>query len=219
MRTSQPSSTRRRRRHRAEPTATAAVIEPPWQKLYVLGKPRPCKFRGIIEGCFGTFSLTNGARQTCDNPACKKELRAETHNPAGKKYDAANRPLINARRRKNHPVKKGRINQLRRDRTAANRKLKPCRITSIADAKLPTGGLRAAFAEARKTCLGTFYPKGKQQTCSTSCSDALEKLGQYKRQLKWNRANRDQVNAAREKWRTGNKIAGRAPDVGAGRQP
>ena len=154
------------------------------------GKPKPCKFRGVIETCFGTFPLTSGMRETCDNPACKKELRAQTHRPAVRKYDAANRGPINARRRKNYPVKRGRINELRRKTTAANRKLKPCKITTIADADLPTDGLRATFAKVRKTCLGAFYPKGKQQTCSTPCSDALEKLGQYKRQLKWNRANK-----------------------------
>lgn len=182
------------------------------------GKPKPCKFRGVIETCFGTFPLTSGMRETCDNPACKKELRAQTHRPAVRKYDAANRGPINARRRKNYPVKRGRINELRRKTTAANRKLKPCKITTIADADLPTDGLRATFAKVRKTCLGAFYPKGKQQTCSTPCSDALEKLGQYKRQLKWNRANKDQVNAARGKWRAQNKAAGRAHDVGPRRQ-
>jgi hypothetical protein len=197
------------------------VIEtaPPWQKLYVLGKPKPCKFRGIIETCFGTFPITNGMRETCDNPACKKRLRALSARPANSKWAKNNRPAINARRKANHPAKRDRINELRRVGTAARRKLKPCEIASIADAKLPTDGLRAAFAEARKTCLGSFYPKGKQQTCSKACSDALGKLGHYGHQLKWNRANKNQVNAAKEKWRAGNKAAGRAPDVGARRQP
>jgi hypothetical protein len=210
LRSSQPSSIRRRRRRKTEPAVTAAVAEtpPPWQQLYVLGRPKPCKFDGIIEGCFGTFPITNGMRETCDNPACKKELRAQTHRPAVRKYDAANRPSINARRKKNYPVKKGRINELRRASTAANRKLKPCKITTISDADLPTDGLRATFAKARKTCLGTFYPKGKQQTCSTPCSDALEKLGQYKRQRKWNGKNKAKINAAKKHRRARREGAG-----------
>ena len=209
MRTSQPSLTRRRRRRKAEPTVAAAVVETPapWERLYVLGKPKPCKFRGIIPTCFGTFPLVPG-KETCDNPACKKELRALTHRPAVRKYDGANRGTINARRRKNYPVKKGRINDLRRQSTAANRKQKPCKITSIADAELPTGGLRVAFAEARKTCLGAFFAKGKQQTCSTPCSDALEKLGQYKRQRKWDAKNKAKISAAKKRRRARRKAAG-----------
>jgi hypothetical protein len=160
-------------------------------------------------------------QETCDNPACKKELRAQSHRPAVRKYDAdpINKAATKARRKRNFPAKKARINELRRAGTAARRKPKPCKVANISDAQLPTGALRAAFADAHKTCRGAFYPKGKQQTCSKACSDALGKLGQYKRQLKWNRANKDQVNAVREKWRAGNKAAGRAPDVGPRRQP
>jgi hypothetical protein len=178
----------------------------------VTGKPKPCKYRGKIEGCFGTFP-TNGYKQTCDNPACKKELRAETRRPASKKYAAANRPLINARRRKNYPQKKGRINELRRQGTAAKRQQKPCNIATIAVAELPTAGLRAAFAKARKTCLGAFFAKGKQQTCSAPCSEALEKLGQYKRQRRWDAKNKAKINAAKKRRRARNKARGRPRDA------
>lgn len=212
MRTSKPSPIRRRRRRKAEPAIAAAVVEAPapWQKLYVLGRQKPCKFRGIIEGCFGTFLQTSGAKQTCDNPACKKELRAQSHRLATRKYDPANRPSINARRKKNYPVKKGRINELRRKATAANRQLKSCKITTITDADLPTDHHRAVFAEARKTCLGKFYPKGKTQTCSDPCSDALEALGQYKRSRRWRTGPKGnaKTNSTRGRWRARREAAG-----------
>lgn len=219
MRTSQPSPTRRRRRRRTEPTVTAAVVEAPapWEKLYKVGKPKDCKYRGVIKSCFGTFKITKGNRLTCDNPACKKRLRKDTHDPAVRKYNAdpANRATTNTRRKRNYPATKDRINKLRRDATAANRKLKPCEITNIDDAKLPTAGLRAAFAEARKTCLGEFFPNGKQQTCSKPCSDALAKLGAYKRQRKSDAKNKAKINATKRKRRARNKAAGRGRDVGA----
>jgi hypothetical protein len=90
----------------------------------------------------------------------------------------------------------------------ANRQQKPCKITTITDADLPTDGLRAAFAKARKTCLGRFYPKGKQGTCSDPCSDALEKLGQYKRQRKWDAKNKVKISAAKKRRRARRKTAG-----------
>jgi hypothetical protein len=145
----------------------------------VLGRPEPCKFRGIIETCFGTFPRANN-KKTCDNPACKKELRALTHKPANLKWVKANRDAINARRRKNYPLKKDRRNDLRRQSTAANRKEKPCAMYGVV-----------------KTCRGTFFPKGKQRTCSPECSKALAAKGQARRTGKYYAANRAKLNAKR----------------------
>jgi hypothetical protein len=189
----------------------------PVDKLYATGKPKPCKYRGQIEGCFGTFP-TNGYKLTCDNLACKKELRAETRRPAARKYAAANRGMINARRKRNFPAKKGRINELRRAATYANRKLKTCKITTITDAKLPTAFLRATFAAARKICLGEFYPTGKQQTCPGACSEALAKLGGRRRQQKYNASPKGKIrnNTTKQERRVGNKAKGLPPDAPKG---
>jgi hypothetical protein len=199
-----------------------SVLDKVRDKLFVTGKPKPCKYRGVIESCFGTFTRTwrTAARLTCDNPACKKRLRKDTQGPAVRRYqaDPVNRAtVINPRRRRNYPAAKGRINQLRRDATYANRQLKPCKITTIDVAKLPTAGLRATFAEARKTCLGEFYPKGKTQTCSDPCSDALAKLGGYKRQRKWDAKNKPKISTAKKKRRARNKARGMPPDAAQGR--
>ena len=216
MRTSQRSR-RGGRPPKAEPAVATApsALDKVRSELWVLGKKKDCKYRGVIESCFGTFLLHvgNRAQATCDNPACKKRLRADTARPAGKRYSAnpINRAtVINPRRRRNYPATKGRINELRRDATFANRKLKPCKITTISDADLPTDHHRAVFAKARKTCLGEFYPRGKTQTCSDPCSDALAALGQYRRGRRWRTGPKGntKTNSTRGRWRKKRKAAG-----------
>jgi hypothetical protein len=223
LRTS-PRSRRGGRPRKAEPAVAAApsLLDKVRSEIFAEGKTKPCKYRGIVEGCRGTFTLTwRGAKETCDNPACKKKLRADTHAPANKRYnsDPINKDtVINPRRRRNYPAAKGRINKLRRDATYANRQLKPCVIPTIADADLPTDFLRDLFAKARKTCLGEFYPKGKTRTCSDPCSKALAKLGERKRQQRYNGSPKGKIknNTAKKKRRAGNKAKGLAPDTPKG---
>jgi hypothetical protein len=221
LRTSKPSPTRRRRSRKTEPAAAVIEKPSPIEKLYVEGKSKPCKYRGVIDSCFGAFTITwrTARRETCDNVACKKKLRAESHSRACKTYNAdpVNRTtIINPRRRRNYPAVKGRRNKRRRETTYANRQLKPCEVTLIADADLPTDHHRANFAKARKTCLGKFYPKGKTETCSDPCSEALEKLSHYWRQKRSNAKNKPKTNATKKKRRAANKAKGLAPDTPKG---
>jgi hypothetical protein len=222
LRTSQRSR-RGGRPPKAEPAVATApsALDKVRSEIFIEGKTRPCKYRGTIKSCFGEFTLTwrTAARQTFDNVACIKRLRKDTHDPAVRRYNAdpVNRAtVINPRRRRNYPAAKGRINQLRRDATFDNRQLKPCEITTISDADLPTDHHRATFAKARKTCLGEFYPKGKTQTCSDPCSEALEKLSHYWRQKKSNTKNKAKANATRSKRRAQNKAKGLPPDTPKG---
>jgi hypothetical protein len=81
---------------------------------------------------------------------------------------------------------------------------------------LPTDHHRANFAEARKTCLREFYPRGKTETCSDPCSKALQQLSHYWRQKKSNAKNKARTNATKAKRRAENKANGLPPDTPKG---
>jgi hypothetical protein len=104
--------TRRYRKRNAKPVvAVPAVAAPPEPSLldkllaeaFATGKTKPCKYAGIVDGCFGVFTLGKhkGTKEVCDNSACKKRLRAESNNLATARYYKNNKPQ--AQRYRNGP--------------------------------------------------------------------------------------------------------------------
>jgi hypothetical protein len=86
--------------------AATSVLDKVRSEIFVEGKTKACKYRGIVEGCRGTFTITwRAARLTCDNPACKKRLRKDSHDPAVKRYNADPIKLIIMQGRKRIELK------------------------------------------------------------------------------------------------------------------
>jgi hypothetical protein len=101
-------------------------------------------------------------------PECRRKLKLSIQRRANKKFYQNHREEILASKKTN------RLN------TAANRKEKPCAMYGVV-----------------KTCRGTFFPKGKQQTCTPECSKALAAKGQARRSRKWEAKNR---SSRRVRW-------------------
>jgi hypothetical protein len=100
--------TRRYRKRNAKTVVAAPVVAAPPEpslldklraQTFVIGKVKPCKYAGIVDGCLGVFTLGfgQGNKETCDNLTCKNRLRTDTNNPASTKYRKNNKAEIKTR--------------------------------------------------------------------------------------------------------------------------